>query len=64
MIKIEIDDPGFARVLARAAESYAITILENATCEQTVEDSVMLSVLAQCLYDGANKLATAQSTDE
>ncbi|WP_040693837.1 hypothetical protein [Propionimicrobium lymphophilum] len=64
MIKIEIDDPGFAQVLARAAESYAMTILDNATCEQAVEDSAMLSVLAQCLYDGAGELLIEQSDDE
>lgn len=64
MIVIEIQDPHFAHLVARAAESYSLTILDNATCEQTVEDSMMLSAFARCLYDGADKLASEQNTDE
>lgn len=64
MIVIEMQDPHFAHLVAHAAENYSLTILDNATCEQTVEDSMMLSAFARCLYDVANKLATAQSTDE
>lgn len=61
MIVIEMQDPHFAHLVARAAENYSLTILDNATCEQTVEDSMMLSAFAQCLYAGAGELLIEQS---